>query len=159
MPKLYVKNYEPVSIKKRLSNLHDHYVSTKTRKTLYSPEGIFSVRNDKLVKLIPRDLPVEDMDDYLIDNSFYSETDVISQIPVNPVYSEVTELHFCVGKKSNVHFVVEGNYDNRVVINGGCVVGQDRYECFNPTDFYFDTQEKLNNELVLKEVNMILSII
>lgn len=99
------------------------------------------------------------MDDYLIDNSFYSETDVISQIPVNPVYSEVTELHFCVGKKSNVHFVVEGNYDNRVMINGGCVVGQDRYECFNPTDFYFDTQEKLNNELVLKEVNMILSII
>jgi hypothetical protein len=85
MPKLYVKNYQPVSIKKRLSNLHDHYVSTKTRKTLYSSEGIFSVRNDKLVKLVPRDLPVEDMDDYLIDNSFYSETNVISQIPVNPV--------------------------------------------------------------------------
>uniref|UniRef100_A0A6C0FDG8 Uncharacterized protein n=1 Tax=viral metagenome TaxID=1070528 RepID=A0A6C0FDG8_9ZZZZ len=159
MPKLYVKNYHPNAIKKRLSSLHDHYVSTKIRKTMYSPEGIFSVRNDKVVKLVPRDFPVEDMDDYLLDNSFYSETDILSQIPVNSVYTETTELHFCVGKKSNVHFVVEGNYDKQSLVDGTCGFGSDKYEHFNPTDFYFETRENLNNELVLKEVNMILSII
>jgi hypothetical protein len=159
MPKMYLKNYPPSSIKSCLPNLHDYYISTKTRKNLYSPEGIFVVKSDRVCKLIPHDMELEDLDDYIVDNSVYKEEDVLSQVPSNGIYTEIEELHFCIGKKSNVHFVVEGTYDKSSVLVGDLTIGQDRYKYFTPTDFYFDTRENMNNELILKEVNVILSII
>lgn len=165
MPKLYLKNYFPKNIQSKFMDLDKYYVSRKTRDMLSTSEGIILLRDNKMIRCIPNDVPPEDKGDYILDNSYYTEEEVYSQIPYEHIYCEVTELHFCVGKQSNVHFVIEGTYNfdnpstslvNNVFTNNKI---RDIYSNFIPHNFYFSTSENINNELLLKEVNMILSII
>lgn len=165
MPKLYLKNYFPKNIQSKFMDLNKYYISKKTRRMLSTSEGIILLRDNKLIRCIPNDVPPEDKGDYILDKSSYSEEEVYSQIPYHHMYCEVSELHFCVGKESNVHFVIEGTYN--IGNPSSCLVNRvfndnkvsDVYSNFIPHDFYFSTSENINNELLLKEVNMILSII
>ena len=167
MPRLFVKDYSVKNIVTKLSNLEDYYVETLVKKMILSPSGIFQIKGSNLTKLVPVDIPVINLDGFIVDNSYYEEKDIISQVPFEHQYIEIVEHHYCVDKKSCVHLVVEGSYkkslsdmdsltsslgtENRTEIS--------KYDNFEPKAFYFWSLENLDNELISKEVNMLLTII
>lgn len=167
MPRLFINDYSAKDITSKLSNLCDYYVETRVRKMLFSPEGIFQIKGNNLTKLIPVDIPPIKLDGFTVDNSYFTETDIISQIPFNSTFAEIVEMHFCVDKKSCVHLVVEGVYkptDSKLLSNlisstKESTNNNQRYAGFIPHCVYFYSLENLDNELISKEVNMLVDII
>jgi hypothetical protein len=168
MPRLFVNNYQVNNISSKLNNLEDYYVGTNVRKMIFSPDGIFQLKGSNMTKMIPVDIPVIQLDGFVVDNSYYDERDVVSQIPFDHHYAEIVEHRYCVDKKSCVHLVIEGIYTNNNETNISGIrsnlvnnVEQEksRYVGFQPKSFYFWSLENLDNELISKEVNMLLTII
>jgi hypothetical protein len=175
MPKLYLKDYLPSAISAKLAALTPFYNSRKSKKYLYTSSGVMLLRNNKIFQLNPVDIAVEDVGDggdggddgtgcggeYILDTSYMEEEEVLSQIPIKHVYSEVHELHFCVGKQSTIHFVVEGTYPHGVERTGtvDTELTDNLYTDFIPHDMYFTTKDNMDNKLLLREINMMLSII
>lgn len=169
MPKLFVKKYLPCMIKNRFHALDEHYVSTKTRQMIYSAEGVFIIRYNGIFKQLVSDEPVEDRGDFVIDKSRYTEEVVLSQIPMDHIRVDIVEHHFCVGKQSSLHLVVEGRYPDAIhtascptTSTMGLTAGPEvhsRYIGFTPHEFYIHTAENMDNKLLIKEVNLLLSII
>ena len=168
MPRLFINDYSAKDITSKLNSLCDYYTETKVRKMLFSPEGIFQIKGNNLTKLVPVDVPPIKLDGFTVDNSYFTETDIISQIPFNSSFAEIVEMHFCVDKKSCVHLVVEGMYTPVVVQNkllssltttSALSTESNRYSGFVPCSVYFSSLENLDNELISKEVNMMVSII
>jgi hypothetical protein len=201
MPKLYIKDYLPSAVSSKLSALTPFYNSRKSKKYLYTNSGVMLLRNNKIFRLNPVDVVVEDVGDggdgcggeYILDTSYMEEEEMLSQIPPKHVYSEVHELHFCVGKQSTIHFVVEGTYPRGVELGETAVLGtrtrvnartststsasvststrpkkvsstppNHAYMNFVPHNLYFttkDPKDNIDNKLLLREINMMLSII
>ena len=167
MPRLFVKDYSVKNIATKLNNLEDFYVETRVKKMLISPNGIFQINGSNLTKLVPVDIPVINLDGFVVDNSYYEEKDIISQVPFEHQYVEIVEHHYCVDKKSCVHLVVEGLYKNnlsnmdtlRTPLGTEHKAEASKYVNFEPRSFYFWSLENLDNELISKEVNMLLTII
>lgn len=165
MPRLFVNNYSVKNISSKLNNLNDYYIGTHVRKMIFSSDGIFQIKGSNITKMLPVDLPVIKLDGFIVDNSYYTEQDVISQIPFDHHYAEIVEHRYCVGKKSSVHLVIEGIYTNNTntldVLRSPLVNNQNNriYDGFQPKLFYFWSLENLDNELISKEVNMLLTII
>ena len=164
MPRLFVNNYSVKNISSKLNNLEDYYIGTNVKKMIFSPDGMFQIKGSNITKMTPVDMPTVQLDGFVIDNSYYDEQDVISQLPFDHHYSEIVEHRYCVDKKSCVHLVVEGIYTNNSRIlrdNVAASVEQEKnkYVGFQPKSFYFWSLENLDNELISKEVNMLLTII
>ena len=161
MPKLYIKQYNPVFIKGKFNTLDEYYVSSKKVNMLFGKDGIYNIKNDNIYKLLPVDKPIDSTKDFLIDNSYFNHEEVTSQIPCDYSQINITEMHYCVGKQSNVHFVIEGIYKKRnaasLSVHNKHV--HSRYDNFYPYNCYFYTEENINNELLMKEVNLLLSLV
>ena len=167
MPRLFVNNYSVKNISSKLNNLEHYYVGTNVRRMIFSSDGIFQIKGSNITKMLPIDIPVIQLDGFVVDNSYYDERDVISQVPFDHHYAEIVEHRYCVDKKSCVHLVVEGVYTNSEnrfsVLSSPLVTNMEqeksRYVGFQPKSFYFWSLENLDNELISKEVNMLLTII
>ena len=98
-----------------------------TNNYIYSTDGIFLIKNNDIIKLIPNDIPVEkySFDDYnfLIDKSEYIFRKNIYNIPYKHTIETVSKTEYKHNIKSKVNMVIENK-------NG------ERY------DFYFETREK-----------------
>lgn len=161
MPKLYIKQYNPVFIKGKFNTLDEYFASTKKANMLFGDTGIYTIKNDNIYKMYPVDQPIETTKDFIVDKSYFDYEEVISQIPCNYTQINIVEMHYCIGKQSNVHFVIEGTYKRRNTpsLNVHNKHVHSRYDNFYPHNCYFHTEENIDNELLMKEVNLLLSLV
>lgn len=163
MPKIYITNFNPSGVIHKWNDLDPYYIKKTNTDMIYSDEGIYTIKNNKLFRVYPVDISPQILDGgFTLDNSHFVEKNVDSQIPYDHIRIKKDLLHFCVGKRSGIHLIVEGTY-MRNVTNIGTILTQhidDKYYKFIPSDMYFVTQEKtINNKLFIQEVNILLSII
>tara|TARA_Y100000816_G_scaffold199685_1_gene146457 strand:- start:5963 stop:6454 length:492 start_codon:yes stop_codon:yes gene_type:complete len=162
MTRIYVKD-TPVSVlSSRFSQLDNYFVSSSETHLLISENDMMKIKNNRIFKLYPNDKPPEHFGNLLIDESFFKETEVMSQIPIACNNIFITQFNYCVGKKSSVHFVIEGYYRQNISYLQNSVFRKNtsnKYTNFQPTSMYFFTKENIKNELLMKEVNVFLSII
>jgi len=163
MPKIYVTNFNPSDIVHKWSGLDPYYMKKNSSDMIYSDEGVYTIKNNKLFRLYPIDIPPQVIDGgFTLDNSHFVEKMVDSQVPYDHIRIKKDLLCFCVGKRSGIHLIVEGTYNRNVTSVGSILTQQvdDKYYKFIPSDIYFITQEKnIDNKLFIEEVNILLSII
>ena len=163
MPKVYITNFYPSEIVHKWTNLDPYYMKKTTTDMIYSDEGIYTMRNNKLFRLFPMDITPQVIDGgFTLDNSHFVEKTVDSQIPYDHIRIKKELLHFCVGKRSGIHLIVEGTYTRNASNISSALTEhvEDKYYKFVPTDMYFFTQENdIDNKLFIREVNILLSII
>ena len=91
--KLYIKNYKPIDILKKIKLLDEYYFNTKNSIEIISDDGIFYINDkifykmniilDKLVELRSNDLEL------LLDKSVY-KNEIVHYLPLNHIYSYIT---------------------------------------------------------------------
>jgi hypothetical protein len=156
--KIYIKNYNPKNIQKKLKLLDDYYISTKNSIEIISDEGFFYVNDKKFYKMnIVLDklseLRSNDLELLLDKSAFKNET--VHYLPLNHVDSCITTFYYSLNPKSKIKLVIEGTYemDDDKITN--------KYQNFIPTNFYFEVQteitdfELLNND----DLNVFLSVL
>lgn len=163
--KIYIKDYDPVLLRKKFSNLEAWFRNQETVVELVSPDGLFNIENNKLYKLKPvdKEIVAHDFEGYklMFDNSHFEKELVFSQIPFDHINIEVVRFYYCqelLGKKTFLRLVIEGFYENTNSIMATSQT-KDRYSNFTPTNFYFLTNESFDNVLVKKELNVFLSML
>ena len=98
-----------------------------TNNYIYSTDGIFLIKNNDIIKLIPNDIPVEkysfDNYNFLIDKSEYIFRKNIYNIPYKHTIEPIYKIEYKHNIKSKINMVIEKK-------NG--------VRC----DLYFETREK-----------------
>lgn len=166
--KIYIDNYNPTNIIKKLSKLEDYYKKQKQQSyiEINSPSGLFTIDDNKINKLKPIDKPIirtcYNGIKLLLDNSFFEKELVLSQIPYEHYSTNITRFHYCVGLESNFYLIIECIYECST-INVNTITNanksKDKYFNFIPTNFYFLTNEDIDNILIQKELNVFLSLL
>ena len=160
--KLYIKNYNPIYILKKIKLLDNYYIKTKNSIEIISDDGIFHIDNkrvykmnvilDKLVELKINNLEL------LLDKSVYNN-EIVHQLPFNHIDSHITTFYYAINSKSKILLVIEGEYNNidKEIIHNN----SNKYPNFNPTNFYFELpNEKTNFEIVNNDdLNVFLSLL
>ena len=157
--KLYIKNYKPIDILKKIKLLDEYYFNTKNSIEIISDDGIFFINDkkfykmsiilDKLVELRINDLEL------LLDKSMYKD-EIVHYLPLNHIDSCITSFNYAINSKSKIILVIEGKYENEIsnkITN--------KYHNFIPTNFYFEVpNEKTNFELLNNDdLNVFLSLL
>ena len=167
--KIYIDNYHPKELLKKMDKLDEYFKKQYNYIELVSPSsGIFHIENKKVYKLKAIDKPIAKLDKYykekhlLVDNSTYEKEQVYSQMPYDHTSNNMTTFHYCDGTDSKIYLIVEGIYENKnknITINTTTSNLKDKYYNFIPTNFYFLTNEDLDNMLIKKELNEFLSLL
>jgi len=166
--KVFIKDYDPVLIKKKFIKLDEYFRNKEIVVEFISPDGLFILDNNKLYKLKPvdKEIVVHNFEgrELLFDASYFEKEMVLSQIPYDHVRVDVSKLYYgqeSVGKKSFLKLVVEGLYesDNNSTQFLETKTGSDKYANFTPTNFYFLATENFDNILIKKELNVFLSLL
>jgi hypothetical protein len=158
--KIYIKNYKPSDIFKKIKLIDEYFSSKKTIIEIISDEGIFyvdekkfyklNIISDELVKLRSNNF------DLLLDKSVYNN-DIVYQVPLVNIDSYITTFYYAINLKSKIRLVIEGNYEsidkNKIIIN--------KYHNFSPNNFYFEVpNEKTDFELLNNDdLNVFLSLL
>ena len=118
--KIYIEEYNPKELLKKLDKLDDHYKKQINHIELISPSsGIFNIENKKVYKLKANDKPIIKIEKYynnknlLIDKSIVEKEQVYSQIPYDHYSINMTAYHYCVGTDSKLYLIIEGMYENK----------------------------------------------
>jgi len=162
--KIYIKDFDTASLRKKLSKLDEYFRNQEITVELVSPEGLFTIENNKLFKLKPVDKEIVEHEfegfTLLFDNSYFEKEFIFSHVPYDHINIDVVKFYYGqenLGKKSFLRMVVEGLYENETKI--GKSDGKDKYSDFLPTNFYFLANESFDNVLVKKELNVFLSML
>ena len=156
--KIYIKNYKPKNILKKLKLLDDYYVSTKNNIEIISDEGIFYVNDknfykiniilDKLSELRSNDLEL------LLDKSVF-KNETVHYLPLNHINTHITTFYYSINPKSKIKLAIEGKYelDDDKITN--------KYQNFSPTNFYFEVQNEITDFELLNndDLNVFLSLL
>ena len=155
--KIYIEEYNPKELLKKLDKLDDHYKKQINHIELISPSsGIFNIENKKVYKLKANDKNL------LIDKSIVEKEQVYSQIPYDHYSINMTAYHYCVGTDSKLYLIIEGMYENKnknITLTTTTNNLKNKYYNFIPTNFYFLTNEELDNIMIKKELNEFLSLL
>jgi hypothetical protein len=160
--KIYIKDFDVASLRKKLGKLDEYFRNQEITVEMVSPEGLFTIENNKLFKLKPVDKEIVECEfdgfTLLFDNSYFEKEFVFSHVPYDHINIDVVKFYYGqenLGKKSFLRLVVEGFYDNCMKVD----VSRDKYFGFLPTNFYFLANESFDNVLVKKELNVFLSML
>ena len=162
--KIYIKNYKPVDILKKIKLIDEYFFSKKNNIEIISDEGIFyidekkfykmNVISDELVKLRSNSF------DLLLDKSVYNN-DIVYQVPLVHVDSSITTFYYVINSKSKIRLVVEGIYyiNDKIIDKDKIIIN--KYHNFSPNNFYFEApNEKTNFELLNNDdLNVFLSLL
>ena len=78
---------------------------------IYSLEGIFRIQNNNIIKLIPKDSPIEKINynniTFLIDKSEYEVLKNIYNIPFNHILYNIKQIEYKLNNKSKISLIVE----------------------------------------------------
>tara|TARA_B110001450_G_C17637398_1_gene487778 strand:- start:197 stop:634 length:438 start_codon:yes stop_codon:yes gene_type:complete len=114
--KLYIPSLNLSNINSKLINkyLYKQY----NINYIFSNSGIFSVKNNKLCKILIKDKPIEKLyiHDILcfIDSSEFIEFSEYYQIPFNHTYEIFQRSHYILRKNALIEFIVD-TYNNSVI--------------------------------------------
>jgi hypothetical protein len=156
--KLYIKNYKPCDILKKIKLLDDYYLNTKKSIEIISDEGIFYIDDknfykiniilDKLVELRSSNLEL------LLDKTLFNNVKV-NHLPLNHYCTGITSFYYAINSKSKIKLIIEGKYE----INEDKITN--KYHNFIPANFYFEIpNEKTNFEILNNDdLNVFLSIL
>lgn len=187
--KIYIKDYNPMDILKKIKLIDEYYYSTKKSIEIISDDGIFNINDKKFYKMnVVLDKLVElkiNNFDILLDKYVYNN-DIVYQLPFSYIDSHITTFYYAINSnkfnKSKIKLVVEGNYDvihneicdneitdNKITdneITDNKVIDKDKiimnkYYNFSPTNFYFEApNEKPDFELLNNDdLNVFLSLL
>lgn len=145
--KLYIDSYHYNPNKLKIHLLknkfkHDKFMSVE----FYTNNGIYTIENNEMYKLVPMDNPIELVTihglDFIIDKSYYTK---------KPHY-QLSPEHLIIKKN---HYVF-GNSKVTLVVEGDVTTNEDD---FVPTNFYFDTHSNnsIDDPMILNEFNEFLS--
>jgi hypothetical protein len=169
--KIYIKDFNPRNITKTvLEELDKYFRVSNNYFELYSPSGIFIIEKNKIVKLLPNDAPLKYMDfenvQLILDNSYFKEEEILSQIPFHNFHKETTRFYYSQGddskskEKVKLQLIVEGHYENKLNrVNAPVSKRKQKYTDFVVDKFYFLAKEELDNYLMKKELNVFLSLL
>ena len=162
--KIYIKDFDIASLRKKLSKFDEYFRKQEITVELVSPEGLFTIENNKLYKLKPVDKEIVEREfegfTLLFDSSYFEKEFIFSHVPYEHINLDVVKFYYGqenLGKKSFLTLVVEGLYVNENLI--GKTDRADKYSDFLPTNFYFLANESFDNVLVKKELNVFLSML
>jgi hypothetical protein len=113
------------------------YKTSQTmKKKIYSPEGIFEIRENSIWKMMPNDVYVVNPDDskFLIDKSTWVKKDLWYQIPFNHVCVNSFKCVYKLSPKSMVECVIEKNEQGEII------------------DFYMETEFSINVKGVKEDI-------
>jgi len=156
--KIYISNYNPKNILKKIHILEPHFVSNIVKKDIVSAAGFFELdeKNNKITKLKQCDKPVvkkrfSDIE-LLLDFSYYKKLGEQFQIPCEHNLLVYHEFKYCINNETNkLYLVVEGVYSEPPTTN--------KYAFFCPTNIYFFLRDDFDNILIEKELNEYLSLL
>ena len=158
--KLYIKNYKPIDILKKIKLLDEYYFNIKNSIEIISDEGIFYINDknfykmnvilDKLVELRSNDLEL------LLDKSLY-KNEIVHYLPLDHIDSSITSFNYSINPKSKIKLVIEGKYENGISNNEIT----NKYHNFIPTNFYFEVPNEKSNFEILNndDLNVFLSLL
>lgn len=166
--KIYIRDFNPGNITKSvLDELDKYFRFSNNYVQLFSPSGIFIIEKNKIIKQVPIDAPLKYMDfeefQLILDNSYFKEEEVISQIPFHNFHKETTQFYYSRGddlkakEKSKLQLIIEGHYENKLNIT--ITTRKNKYVDFVVDNFYFLAKEDLDNYLMKKELNVFLSML
>jgi hypothetical protein len=145
--KLYIDSYHYNPNKLKINLLKNKFKHDKcTSVEFYTDNGIYTIENNELYKLVPMDNPIELVNihglDFIIDKSYYTKK---QHHQLSPDHTIIKKTHY-VFCNSKVSLVVEGD-----------VSANDAD--FIPTNFYFDTHSNnsIDDIMILNEFNEFLS--
>jgi hypothetical protein len=145
--KLYIDSYHYNPNRLKIHLLKNKFKHDKcTSVEFYTDNGIYTIENNELYKLVPMDNPIELVNihglDFIIDKSYYAKKQH-HQLSPEHVIIKKNHYAFC---NSNVTLIVEGD----VTTNE---------DDFVPTNFYFDTHSNnsIEDAMILNEFNEFLS--
>jgi hypothetical protein len=162
--KIYIDNYNPNKITPNiLLKLEDLHKFTKTFVQLFSSSGIFIIQNNKIIKQIPNDKPLKKIIfegikgkiNMILDESFFKEEQVLSQIPITHHSKLITKFYYCQGEKSKLYLVIEGYYKSKIDDESY----KKKYTNFVVENVYFLVNDEIDNYLIKKEINVFLSLL
>jgi hypothetical protein len=167
--KIYINNYNPQDILKKIKLIDQYFSSKKNNTEIISDDGIFyidekrfykvNIISDELVKLRSNNLEL------LLDKSVYNN-DIVHQVPFDHIDFHITTFYYAVNSnkfnKFKIKLVVEGNYDvsdNKVIDKDKIIIN--KYHNFSPTNFYFEApNEKTEFEILNNDdLNVFLSLL
>ena len=168
--KIYIKNYKPIDILKKIKVIDCYFYNTKNSIEIISDDGIFYIDNKRFYKInVILDELFElrsNNFDLLLDKSKYNN-DVVYQLPLEHINSNITTFYYNINIKSKIKLVIEGKYDatdneisnNEITNNGEKIIN--KYHNFIPTNFYFEvSNEKTDFELLNNDdLNVFLSLL
>lgn len=169
--KIYIENYNPSKLIKKLDSLDTYFLSKKDIVEIYSDEGIYLIDHNNCYKRIISNENVVNKSlngvNYIIDETDIINTDV-SQIPPDHISINITKFYFGLPNANHlknqnqnlINLVIEGvknmkpNYDNNYDT-------QNKYENFLPNNFYFEVFYKENIDVILQKeiLNVFLSLL
>ena len=172
--KIFIKDYNPKNILKKIKLIDEYYYSTKKNIEIISDEGIFNIDDKKIYKIniVLDELVGLKINNFnmLLDKSMYNNI-IVHQLPFSYIESHITTFYYSINSKSKIKLVIEGNYgimDNGIMDNGimdnGIMdngITTNKYYNFSPTNFYFEApNEKTDFELLNNDdLNVFLSLL
>ena len=141
--KLYIDSYHYNPNKLKINLIKNKFKHDKCASVeFYTDNGIYTIENNELYKLVPMDNPIELVNihglDFIIDKSYYTKK---QHHQLSPDHTIIKKTHY-VFCNSKVSLVVEGD-----------VSAND--DDFIPTNFYFDTHSNnsIDDIMILNEFN------
>ena len=148
--KIYIKDYKSIN-KKIFDKLEIYLYHKKEIVELFSDEGIYCIKNNKIFKKNIIDVPVkyiffDDKIDLIIDRSYIEENEIISHIPFKHIVMKKNVYYYSTEPNNKcLYFVIEFYHNEN--------------EELNISDFYFLANGDIDDYLIKKEINVFLSVL
>jgi hypothetical protein len=162
--KIYIKNYNPMNILKKIKLIDEYFYSMKNNIEIISEEGIFYIDDNKFYKI---DVILDQLVEFriktyeiLLDKTIYNKN-LVHQLPSDHNNDSITSFYYSINQKSKIRLVIEGNYKNNSENNQNNNENGNKYHHFYPTNFYFEApNEKTEFELLNNDdLNVFLSLL
>jgi hypothetical protein len=142
--KVYVDNYSVLKLFRNIRLFDQYYSGSSTKSDIYSAEGVFTIENGKLYKIVINDVKTKTKEykqnqnnfGLIVDESYETKCDA-SQVPVDHVTITLTSFFYKIHPKSTIQMVVIGE-KRTPTPQSESKITNNTYDEFVPYDFYFD---------------------
>ena len=162
--KIYMPTFSINNFYHKIESLETYYDKSSCHNFLYANDGIYSIYDKYVEKIIPIDKePITyhlNNTDLIVDDSYFKKEKIYSYIPNEHTLVKKTYFHYCNHTNKMLELVVEGTYKNLTIdttLNSRQV--NDKYYNFVADDIYFVSNENIDNTLLKKELNMFISLL
>ena len=142
--------------REHIGTMDKYYRQTKTQTEFYTDEGIFTMENNKIYKLVIDDVRItksldSNMFQLILDESVIKREET-TQLPKHNIVFPTTIFYYSLDVKSKIRFVIEGGYIDKKASNN-------KYEGFIPSDCYFELPNyiSIHSYIVNEELNVFFS--